>query len=214
MRSTQTNFASHMILMCSSEYMCKPLAKALLEIPAAKKAPSRTSVTARSPNHEHKILTSLDRIISDKRKAKLNSKCAIHVMECLDVTAHQRVSRADHIVVILCATDIISMTASSATSRHCPVVWDHPLVQHTMKNLHCRKDALLLQRFSIVLLLRQDEEDQAILTILTVSKRKSSIPIFICRPDQTSSCQRVAQVLWKRLHIAQRNAGACPLLLS
>ena len=214
-----------MVLVSPNEAAVQPLAKALLQVVSTRPAYGFDPTTNNYMNAmEQKIVGALARALSDQRPEKLRPHHSIHVMESLiSGNSNQLVSNADHIVIALSASDIQSMVTSSATatriSRRAPVLLDHhPLVQQTLKALKHSRDSILMQRISIVALFRQDEDDPIALSSIAATKNKKSstaaIPIFLCRPDQTSSCQAVAQMLWKRLKIGQRTTWANPILLT
>jgi len=158
----------------------------------------------------------------------------VHVVETLqnmlppsnDDTQHNNNNNnntyCDHVVFVVTVNDMMAASKATAIATAEPpleardqstqhnhqenIIWDHPLLQSEILNhISNPKDAILLGRLTVVLLIPQNQEDPTTLDLMrAASNRGKSTSVFICRPDEPPSCYNAARILWSRLEKGQR----------
>ena len=234
---------SNMVLLTNAAnnhaHKTKALAKALLQVASLNRSSSNSSSSIRTRTCV-KIIESLERTLADQRSNSVKAKRSVHVVEYpADQGCAERIptttimNGADHIVLILSASDIAgtsTQTASNRKSKTTQPLWDHPLVQQGLSHLpacgildaNCQDPVSRHHRTTIVLLATQEEEDNTTLQVLETAtgKKKTSAAstttshnptIFLCRPNDPISCHSVARMLWRRLELG-KSSQVSPLL--
>jgi hypothetical protein len=209
--------AVEIVLITQNESFCQSLAMALMQVASSISSNHNrgkplwcSGNTSCSP--DHKVVEALERTM-ERWKTKSSTRRAkrrlVHVVET--VQKHSPlIANASHAVVVLSTEDILTWYAQEAAKlaltterKFKPLPADqHPLVQECLSSLPNPTDTILLQKISIVLLIRQVEDAETVdflASTLKPNKKTLCIQSFVCRPDEPSSCQTVARMLWNRL---------------
>ncbi|CAB9499124.1 expressed unknown protein [Seminavis robusta] len=222
------NSSNDMVLLTPTASNCEPLALALHQVASTmSRNHNRGRPLWSSASHnghvggrlDHKVVATLERTL-ERQKSKSSSRRAkphlVHVVTVGTTMIQQPqtrsiVAQADHIAVVLSSEDVLTWLAQESAKTNNPrnfkppPVDHHPLVEECLQHyLSNPSDAILLQRISIVLLIRPTEDSEMMESLVSTwkahTKNTVSIDSFVCRPEEPSSCHMVAKMLWTRLH--------------
>lgn len=197
-----------------------------------------SSCTDDSIDMDRKVIDSLARTLSETNSNQIYQNRLVHIMEDLQHCHPNLLAKANHFVLVLTENDVSTLMVQASLSckptddTTSGVLLDHyqTWLRQKLSCLPNAQDYVTMQRISIVLLLEENQETSASTTTMSLvaeavtstaggvnSKASSStllIPTFVCRPDQPSSCQTVARMLWRRLELGQRETNfSSPLLV-
>lgn len=231
--------AVDMVLIAQRESCCQSLAMALMQVASSLSSnhnrgrPLWCSGESESCSLDHKVVQALERTVERWKTKSLPRRAKrrlVHVIEAEPETVPQHsqlISHAAHVVIVLSTEDITTWYAQEAaqlafsstterTFKSLPAD-QHPLVQACLSSLPNPTDTILLQKISVVLLIRQIEDAETVDFLASTFHHPGKQPhrktlclsSFVCRPDEPSSCQTVARILWTRLD-QSRNPDESP----